>query len=291
MELVLGIDGGGTNCRAALADGKGVVLGRGSSGAANITTDLSGAHESIVEAAWAAFRDAGRDPAQIAEAGAVLGLAGTNVGSYKQRLAAILPFAASLIESDALIALEGAIGGHDGAIAILGTGSAYLARQAGVLRPLGGWGFVVGDLGSGARLGRALLEATLLAYDRIRPATALTEAVLARFGGEPGAVVDYAVAAKPRDFGAFAPLVFEFAGAGDALADALIRQSVADVEATFDAINLRPTDWLCTLGGLAEPLSARFSARYKALLRPPLKDALGGAVQMAVARFGQIAGS
>ena len=193
----------------------------------------------------------------------MLGLAGTNVGSYKQRLAAILPFAASLIESDALIALEGAIGGHDGAIAILGTGSAYLARQAGVLRPLGGWGFVVGDLGSGARLGRALLEATLLLYDRIRPATALTEAVLARFGGEPGAVVDYAVAAKPRDFGAFAPLVFEFAGAGDALADALIRQSVADVEATFDAINLRPTDWLCTLGGLAEPLSARFSARYK----------------------------
>ncbi|TIU60191.1 MAG: N-acetylglucosamine kinase, partial [Mesorhizobium sp.] len=41
MKFVLGIDGGGTSCRAALATVDGVVVGRAKSGAANIRTDLT----------------------------------------------------------------------------------------------------------------------------------------------------------------------------------------------------------------------------------------------------------
>ena len=58
-----------------------------------------------------------------------------------------------------MIALEGAIGDGDGAMAILGTGTAYMVRRNGEARPIGGWGFQVGDQGSGARIGRDLLEA------------------------------------------------------------------------------------------------------------------------------------
>ncbi len=43
MNFVLGIDGGGTSCRAALATVDGAVVGRAKSGAANIRTDLTGA--------------------------------------------------------------------------------------------------------------------------------------------------------------------------------------------------------------------------------------------------------
>ncbi|TIS71459.1 MAG: N-acetylglucosamine kinase, partial [Mesorhizobium sp.] len=43
MKFVLGIDGGGTSCRAALATADGAVVGRAKSGAANIRTDLTGA--------------------------------------------------------------------------------------------------------------------------------------------------------------------------------------------------------------------------------------------------------
>ena len=60
MNLVLGIDGGGTSCRAALATADGRVIGRAKSGAANIRTDLTGARQNIVEAARLAFVDAGR---------------------------------------------------------------------------------------------------------------------------------------------------------------------------------------------------------------------------------------
>ena len=81
MDHVLGIDGGGTSCRAALATADGVVLGRAKSGAANIRTDLTGARANIVDAARQAFLAAGRDPELIPLTPAVLGLAGANVGT------------------------------------------------------------------------------------------------------------------------------------------------------------------------------------------------------------------
>ena len=67
MTFVLGIDGGGTSCRAALATLSGDIVGRGKSGAANIRTDLTGARENIADAARQAFLDAGQDPALIPE--------------------------------------------------------------------------------------------------------------------------------------------------------------------------------------------------------------------------------
>ncbi len=61
---------------------------------------------------------------------AVLGLAGSNVGTYRQQLEAILPFQRNVVKSDALIALEGAVGTGDGAIAVLGTGSCLYGAHA-----------------------------------------------------------------------------------------------------------------------------------------------------------------
>ena len=218
MTLVIGIDGGGTSCRAALATADGSIIGRGKSGAANIRTDLTGARASIVEAARLAFLEAGQDPGLMAATPALLGLAGSNVGTYRQQLEAILPFRRNVVKSDALIALEGAVGDRDGAIAVLGTGSAYMARTDGELRSIGGWGFMVGDQGSGARIGRDLLEETLLAYDGIAEASDLTRAMLAVFRNEPRDVVEFTTTAKPGDFGGFAPMVFDHAAKGDAVA-------------------------------------------------------------------------
>ncbi len=285
MRFVLGIDGGGTSCRAALATADGAVIGRAKSGAANIRTDLTGARTHIVEAARLAFLDAGQDPGQISETSAVLGLAGANVGTYRQQLEAILPFGKSRVETDAEIALEGAVGSGDGAMAILGTGTAYMARKDGVSRAIGGWGFQVGDQGSGARIGRDLLEQTLLAHDGIRPASPLTDEMLAVFRNNPEDVVEFTTNAKPGDFGGFAPKVFERAGKGDAVAQWIVDKAVADVEAALGALDLRPGDPLCLLGGLAALYAPRLSARYRSQLRQPLDDALGGAVSMAARLF------
>ncbi|MGX8010704.1 BadF/BadG/BcrA/BcrD ATPase family protein [Mesorhizobium sp. ORM8.1] len=285
MNFVLGIDGGGTSCRAALATVDGAVVGRARSGAANIRTDLTGARANIVEAARQAFVAAGKDPELIPHTPAILGLAGANVGTYRQQLEAILPFSKSRVETDADIALEGAVGSGDGAMAILGTGTAYMARKQGKSRAIGGWGFQVGDQGSGARIGRDLLEQTLLAYDGIRAGSPLTDAMLAVFRNNPEDVVEFTTNAKPGDFGGFAPKVFDHAQKGDVVANWILDKAVADVEASLDALDLADDAPLCLLGGLAPLYAPRLSARYQALLKAPLDDALGGAVQMAVRIF------
>ena len=95
----------------------------------------------------------------------MLGLAGANMAGAGARLAGRLPFAAVRIETDALVALKGALGAEDGIAATLGTGSVFGVQRGGAARILGGWGFLLGDQGSGARIGRALFEAALLAHD------------------------------------------------------------------------------------------------------------------------------
>ncbi len=291
MVFVLGIDGGGTSCRAALATLSGGIIGRGKSGPANIRTDLTGARENIVDAARQAFLDAGKDPALIPEIHAVLGLAGSNVGTYAQQLESILPFAKSRVETDALIALEGAVGAGDGAMAILGTGTAYMARRGGIARAIGGWGFQVGDQASGGRIGRDLLEETLLAHDGVRPASPLTREILAVFRGSPEDLVEFTINAKPGDYGGFAPKVFDHAARGDPVAEAILARAVAAIEASLAALDLDGKAPLCLLGGLAPLYAPRLSARYRAMLKDPLQDALGGAVSIALRMFGQAEGN
>lgn len=52
---LIGIDGGGTSCRAAVAALGGRILGRGKAGAANILTDPETALQNITDAARDAF--------------------------------------------------------------------------------------------------------------------------------------------------------------------------------------------------------------------------------------------
>lgn len=290
MPFVIGIDGGGTSCKAALATLDGRILSRAKSGSANIHSDWTAARANIVDAARKAFVEAGEDPDLVPETPAVLGLAGANVGTYQQQLEAILPFKKSVVHTDALIALEGAVGSGDGAIAILGTGTAYMARTAGIIREIGGWGFLIGDQGSGARIGRDLLEQTLLAHDGIRAASPLTKAVLAIYRNDPRDVVEFTLAAKPGDFGGYAPMVFDHAAKGDVVANFVVDRATAAIEASLAALVLAPGNPLCLLGGLAPLFAPRLSKAYQPLLRRPLQDALGGAVSMAARLFGSADG-
>jgi glucosamine kinase len=284
MEFVIGVDGGGTGCRAALATDDGRVLGRGAAGPANIRTDLEGSRDNILVAVHEAARNAGMDETVLPRTPALLGLAGSNVGPYRDGIAALLPFRLAAVETDTAIALEGAVGAGDGAIGIIGTGTAYLARIDGTLREIGGWGFLLGDQGGGARIGRDLLEETLLVHDGILPPSALAERVMQRFGG-PQQIVEFTRDAKPADFAAFAPWVFE--PQRDGLAARILTRASAAVEASLNALPVGPEAQLCLLGGLAPLIEPRLAAGTRARLSPPKQDALGGAVAMAARRFGQ----
>jgi glucosamine kinase len=285
MSILIGIDGGGTGCRAIVCDSHGTHLGHGKSGPANIMTNFDGARASIIEAAQKAISDAGIAGDEISSANVFLGLAGANVGNYRERMGKALPFARCIIDSDAMISMEGAIGRNDGAVAIIGTGSVFIYRIDGIVRNAGGWGFMVGDLGSGARLGRSLLQETLLAYDGVRDGSELTKYVLAHFKNNPQAIVEYAHSAKPGEFGKFAPVIFDFADNNDPVANKIITDAVNNIEETLKVILTSKEQLFCMLGGLAMRYVGLLDNRYAERVREPLGDAASGAVSLAVRNF------
>ncbi len=281
IRFLIGVDGGGTSCRAAVATRDGKIIGRAQTGSSNITTNLESATVSILDAVNSAMKEAGLPADSVRYSAAHLGLAGANVGDFAQKLSKALPFGIHQIGGDAPIALQGALGDHDGAIAILGTGSAFLSRKNDKTRLIGGWGFHLSDLGGGARLGRKALEMVLLAHDGVRPHSALTRALLAEFENNPDTIVLFAKAATAADYGRFAPLIIGHLSEQDQTAKTLFQSAAQSVDAAFDALNLAVDDQIALLGGLALHYPAFLAPRHVARLVQPKADALTGAVELA----------
>lgn len=129
------------------------------------------------------------------------------------------------IEHDGTIALEGAFEGQSGVITISGTGSLVLARTRDrALLRAGGWGYLLGDDGSGYDLGRAGLRAVAAHYDG-GPSTQLAALLAARHGitDNDGLIQRVYRAAWPIQN--MAPLVVEAAAAGDSVAQRLVRDA------------------------------------------------------------------
>lgn len=280
-QFAIGIDGGGTNCRAAVIDGTGQILGTGKAGAANILSDLENSLINIVASAKQALASAGLDPDLAQRLPALIGTAGANVGNYGKRVESALPFASTRVVTDATIALQGALGDADGIIGAFGTGSVYNARRDGKIWGIGGWGFVVGDQASGARLGRDLLERALLAHDQVTAGSPLTDAIMAEYGGDPEQIVEFAHASKPKDFARYAPMVFEHAGVNDAVAVDIVKTAAKAITESLDTLLWPECSSICLLGGMAQAYRPWLDARHKTLLAEPKGDVLRGAVELA----------
>lgn len=280
--LFLGIDGGGTSCRARLADAAGRVLGEGVGGPSNLTTDLARAAVSIGEATRGALQAAGLGEDVLPRIRAGFGMAGGNSPAEAGALARWdFGFADQRVASDAEIACLGAHGTADGAILILGTGSQGVARIGGETRRVGGWGFALSDTGSGALLGRAAARRALLAHEGVLPGSRFTEALMARFAFDPPTMLTWALKAIPRDFGELAPLVFADAESGDPVAGELLAEAVRDVSDLLDRLVALGARRIALMGGLAKPYRAHLPARFSAVLVEPSGDALDGALVLA----------
>jgi len=286
--LFLGVDGGGTGCRTRLVDAAGTVLGEGQAGAANIRLGLDVSWGQILEATDQALAQAGLDRAALPRIRAGLGLAGITRPADAARVAAQAPdFAAVAVETDAHTACLGAFGGRDGAILILGTGSAGYAIVDGTSHAIGGWGFEISDDGSGAQLGRKAVRAAVRGYDGLGPVSHFTLAILARLGGHPPDVVAWVNGAKPDDYGRMAPLVVEFARRGDPVALGLIRQAVAHVDRFLRRLIDLGAGRVALMGGLGPVLLDWLDDAARGRLAPAEGDAMDGALLLARRRAGQ----
>ena len=286
MGFYLGIDGGGTSCRAAVADASGRVLGTGQAGPANIASDLAGARDNILAATRDALAVAGLKGFEALSAG--MGLAGANAAGMAEALRRALPFARIRVETDGIAAVKGALGARDGIVCAVGTGSVFAAQVGGHIRQIGGWGLVLGDEGSGAWLGRALLREALRAAEGFRESSPLLTGVLAEHGGVEG-VIAFSLAARPVDFAALAPrfvgtddpaaLAPRIVGSDDPAARALIAAAVEDVAQSVAVLQRDPPLAITCIGGLGALYADRLADRWTIV--PPQGSALDGALLLA----------
>ena len=273
----LGIDGGGTRCRARIRDSAGNIAGEAEGGLANIYQAFDSALANIIATATEA---AGHIPLDQIHAG--LGLAGATGPEQCARVErAALPFASVRVDSDGCAACLGAHRGGDGGIVIAGTGSAGFALIRGQRLSLGGHGFVLGDQGSGAVMGRSLMQQALLAHDGIVQASPATRAVMAQFDGTPAKLVEWSRTALSRDYAAFTPQIFAAADEADAVALAIVRQAALGLSGMARQIIRAGAPRVSLIGGLSAAITPWLPAEIAAALSPPLADPLEGALLLA----------
>ncbi|HYX05025.1 MAG TPA: BadF/BadG/BcrA/BcrD ATPase family protein [Reyranella sp.] len=281
-ELFLGIDAGGTHCRARLVDAKGKVVGSGRSGPANLTIGIGTAYRSIMAASTAAFTAAKLERSAMRRTHAGMGIAGLDDPALAKAIAnRRFGFASLTIRSDAVTACLGAHGEHDGGILILGTGSQGIVCRNGQFHRVGGWGFLLSDGGSAAVLGHAALREALLAHEGVIAASPFSRRLLRRFGNDPASMLPWARHATPSQWGEIAPLVFAAAKAGDAVASALVAGAAADVARTLDRMVELGAQRIALVGGLADAYRRHLPRRLARVLVSPQRDALAGAIDLA----------
>ncbi|MCA0420601.1 MAG: N-acetylglucosamine kinase, partial [Proteobacteria bacterium] len=277
----LGVDGGGTGCRCRLETAAGEVLGSGIAGPASLRLGLEASLAAVMQAARGAIAEAGLSEADFARVHAGICLAGIGRKGMQEALAARqTPFAETVFESDGLAACLGAHAGEDGGIVIIGTGSIGLARVNGEEVRIGGYGFPIGDEGSGADLGLAAIRVSLRAHDGREPTTRFTQDVLARFEADPFEVIAWMDKAHATDYATLAPLVLRHADLGDSHARMIMQNAAAMIDAMVRTLFERGVPRVALIGGLSSAMEAWLAPDVRRRLSHVKSDAIAGALSL-----------
>jgi glucosamine kinase len=281
-RVYLGVDAGGSHCRARVADAQGRVMGSASAGPANTRMGIEALHARLIAVTGEALTTAGVAQSDWHEVAAGFGIAGISRLGAEQELRALgFPYASLALDSDAAIANLGAHRGADGAILILGTGSIGFVQIDRTRFTVGGYGFPISDEGSGAALGLSAVRHALRALDGRTKRTPLSDAITGGFDHEAVKVVSWMDHAAPADYGQFAPLVMDYAEAGDEIALSIVEDAVLHVERFITTIFARGAPRLALAGGLSQRLRPWLRVRTAARLSEPLGDPLDGALILA----------
>lgn len=289
VKYFLGVDGGGTNCRIRLTDQSLNTLAEAGAGRSNLQIDNGEpAYQSITQGTVEVFRKAGLDISEAANTAAVFGMAGGRLPSARETFAARpWSFAKVKVFDDIDIARAGAHAGEDGAVIIVGTGSAALAMVDGQRLQCGGWGFHVGDQMSGAILGRELVRRAVEATDGLIPGSELTNAVVDKLGGTLDTVMDWSFRdRKPADYGAFMPMFIEYYEKGDQVAKDLMALELSYIDNYVNWFKARNARVMAVVGGFGERLFPILKQRYGDFVVLPRHEPLHGAVLLAHQLFG-----
>ncbi|WP_395704151.1 BadF/BadG/BcrA/BcrD ATPase family protein [Aquabacterium sp.] len=281
-RFFIGIDGGGSGTRARVVDVDGRVIGAGEAGPSALGQGIEQAWAHVQLAIARAFATAGVPQPPLADCALGLGLAGAHSPARRDAFRVQAPACGLLaLDTDGGTALRGAHGGAPGVVVAAGTGSVGEAlRRNGLRITVGGWGFGIGDEGSGAWLGQAAMRLAHRALDGRIPAGALARAVWRTAGGQRDALIDWCAAAGQHGYARLAPLVFDNADA-DQAARRLLNEAAAALVEMARALDPEAELPLVLAGSIAQRLKPWLPAELLARCVAPQGDAIDGALLLA----------
>ncbi|MBP0000646.1 MAG: ATPase [Cyanobacteria bacterium SID2] len=292
MQGILGIDGGGTKTVCVLVDRGGTIVGRGEAGASNYqSVGGEAAYRSLLQSIERAT-----DGQTVTVRGIALGLAG--IGRPEDER--VVRDWVELIQDDdrisvgwslhrrgvrvchdCAIALAGGLGREIGVATIAGTGSiVYGCNDRGQTARSSGWGYLLGDEGSGYDIALQGLKAAVRAADGRSEPTALLEAFCRRLDLRDIrdlVEVVYRCGWSPKDIAALAPVVDRLAADGDRVAVSIVDDAARELARSTQAVSTQLFDLgesfeIATIGGVWHGISD-LRDRFQQVLRSNLPNA------------------
>jgi len=298
-SYAVGVDGGGSKTLAVVVDAQGNERGRGIAGSANYAAvGIEQAVRQIRSAVGEAVRTAN---CSLPLSAAWLGLAGIDRPGDNEILLPHLRSIAELIllTNDAELVLS-ALDDTVGIALIAGTGSIALGRDAhGTVTRTGGWGYIMGDEGSGYTIGRRCLQAVSRAVDGRGRRTALVGLLLKHWNlTDAGDIIGQVYPDRGKAVIAnLSALVFSAARAGDEIASEIVQNAANELALAAvtvrNALDLPGEEVSLALGGglllheadfrapVLRGIGKELSIRQVVLVEEPALSAARAAIKMA----------
>jgi len=309
-RIVIGVDGGGTSLRVALATASGELLGIGLAGTGNYhDVGINQMRANLEKAASRAFALTESRPRSADAIFLGLGSVATEEDRSTIRRAvadlSLAPQDKIGVDHDLRVALSGCLAGQAGIVLIAGTGTACYGRnEEGHCWQAGGWGHLLDDPGSSYWLGLQAMIAAVRDYDGRGRATSLKNSVRESLDLESIRQilrrVDLEGMAR-NEIAALARLVTEAAADGDIVAQEIIDRGASELATMVATVaaKLAFSDVECQVpvsvtGGLTnagpvflDPLRKAIENRLpQAVLVEPKLPPVLGAVMLAIESLG-----
>ncbi|CAN5897238.1 BadF/BadG/BcrA/BcrD ATPase family protein [soil metagenome] len=296
MPILIGADVGGSKTAVGVSEGGDVLVRIEGPGAAVRPGRSLASAGVIAEVVRRALAGVGRLSGDVL----LVGAAGAGRDPERSELARALRgenvAPRVVVTTDIEVALAGAFATGPGIVVSAGTGSIAVGRDAtGAHRRIGGYGWQMGDEGSGYAIGRVALGAVSRAQDGRSPRTALRDRILwATRSPDFDSLVRWAASASPSELAGLAPHVLDVAAEGDPLAQGIGDYAARELSqlaiCLLPLLEADPPIGVALTGGLLaddRPLRRTVLARVReeSGLRPidaPV-DAVAGALRLAAA--------
>ena len=303
--MILGVDSGGSKTKAVLVDRELNLLGVGVNGPGNFH-DVGDeiARRNILEAINEALAEADGGLMDIEYGG--FGISGVDTEKdhaiMSNSLADLEIAGEKSIVNDVVMSHYSSVGNSPGVTVVGGSGSKFYGRnENGEEVKMGGWGWLVGDEGSGFQISRRGIQEATKAYDGRREDSLLVDFVLEHFDlGNFEEIISrlHEGLEHPKDISSFSKRVVEAAEMGDEAAEEVIeeacREIVLGICSAKKKLDIGEPFRVGLTGGVFK--SERIFGRVKELIQDkypetallrPMGDPVVGSVALAVDKIGQ----